>query len=302
MTVGAPGDQLADEPRPCYRHPDRLTHVSCVRCGRPICPEDMRPASVGFQCPEEVRESQRTVREARTTLGGRVRAGRDATSVLIGLNVVVFVIMLASGASPISGSISALFARFALLPDRIGYPRPDGTVMVFQGVAHGDYYRLVTSQFLHFGIFHILTNMYVLYVIGPPLERALGRSRFVALYLVAGIGGGVASYAFGPPTEIAAGASGAIFGLFGAFYVVARRMGGSTGPVLGIIALNLFISVAVPRIDIRAHLGGLITGALLGVALAYAPRDRRALVQGGGFTAVALVLAAITAVRTASLS
>ena len=287
----------ANAPR-CYRHPDRITYVSCTRCGRPICPDCMRPASVGFQCPEEVKETRRTTRAPRTVLGGRVQAGgRDVTSVLIGINVVIFVIMTASGTGFISGSPSLLFARFADLPGHIEILNADQTHRAtLNGVANGEWYRLVTSMFMHFGIIHLALNMYVLLLVGPPLEKSLGRIRFTALYLIAGFGGSVASFVFGSVTELGAGASGAIFGLFGAYYIVARRIGAETGPILATIGINIAISFAISNIDIRAHLGGLATGALVGAIMAYAPRGPyRTWIQAGGSAVVlaALVVAAV---------
>jgi membrane associated rhomboid family serine protease len=262
----------------------------------------MRPAAVGFHCPDEVAEARRTVRQPRTALGGRIGGRREATMTLIGINVLVFIIMVASGAGFFDSGISKLFAEFALVPDRVGFRNSDGSVTVFQGVAHGDYYRLVTSQFLHFGIVHLGLNMFVLALVGPQLEQVLGRLRFVTLYLLAGIGGGVATYAFGSTSEIAAGASGAIFGLFGAYYAIARRFRADTGPIVLTIVINVVFSLSVPHIDIRAHLGGLVTGAVLGAVLAYAPRERRDAFHLAGFAAMILILAAITAARTAALT
>jgi len=265
----------------------------------------MRPASVGFQCPEEVKETRRTTRQPRTVLGGRVQVGgRDVTSVLIGINVLVFVIMTASGTGFLSGNPSLLFARFADLPGRLFVLSggsdfaacPSSQCTQLDGVANGEWYRLVTSMFMHFGIIHLALNMYVLLLVGPPLEKSLGRIRFTALYLIAGFGGSVASFFFGSVTELGAGASGAIFGLFGAYYVVARRIGAETGPILATIGINIAISFAISNIDIRAHLGGLATGALVGAIMAYAPRGPyRTWIQAGGSAVVlvALVIAAV---------
>lgn len=287
-----PGMQAGPAPT-CYRHPDRPTYISCTRCGRPICPECMRPASVGFHCPEEIAEARRTVRAPRTALGGRISAGRDATTVLVGLNILVFVIMTVSGTGILAGQPSLLFAEFADVPGRVVAVTPDGGAHLLAGVAHGEVWRLLTAMFLHFGVIHLALNMYVLLLVGPPLEAALGRLRFVLLYLLAGLGGSVASFAFGPHAQIAAGASGAIFGLFGAYYVIARRIGAQTGPIVATIGLNLVISFSVAFIDVRAHVGGLVTGAAVAAVLAYAPRNRRTLVQGAGAAAVALLLAAL---------
>lgn len=266
----------------CYRHPGRETGVRCTRCDRPICPQCMIPASVGFQCPECVSEGRKSVRPARTMYGGTVRrGGLDITRVLIGINVLVFLVTLSGGGGVISGSRSGnsdIYDRFALIP---------------AAVAHGEWYRLFTSMFLHFGFLHIAFNMWALLVIGTPLEQMLGRLRFLVLYVLAGIGGGILSFSTGQILTPAAGASGAIFGLFGAFYVIGRRRGLDTAPIVGLIAVNLVLSFTFSNIDWRGHVGGLITGAAVAFAFAWAPtgplRDR---VQAAGCAAVAVLLAA----------
>jgi membrane associated rhomboid family serine protease len=265
----------------CYRHPDRPTGVRCVRCDRPICPDCMRPASVGFQCPECVNEGRRTVRQARTVYGGRARRGAEAslvTRILIGVNVAVFIATTASGANVLNGSgNSALFDKFALIPP---------------AVAHGEWWRLFTAAFLHFGIFHIGFNMYALWIFGPPLEAMLGRVRFVALYVLAGLGGSVLSVALGPLNETAAGASGAIFGLFAALYVVARHLNLNTQGIAITIVANLVFTFAVSNIDWRGHVGGLLVGAGVAALLAYAPRGpNRERLQAVGVGVICVVLA-----------
>jgi membrane associated rhomboid family serine protease len=242
----------------------------------------MTAASVGFQCPECVSEGNKSVRRARTVYGGRVRSGEAVsfvTKTLIGINVVVFVATSASGMNPISGNgTSSLFNHLALIPAAVGA---------------GQWYRLFTAAFLHFEIFHIGFNMYALFLIGPPLEAALGRMRFIVLYLLAGIGGSILSVALGPVGEHAAGASGAIFGLFGAFYVVARHRNLATNGIVITIVANLIFTFAIPNIDWRGHVGGLVTGAAIALIYARAPygpmRDR---VQAAGVAVVAVLLAA----------
>jgi membrane associated rhomboid family serine protease len=280
--VTSPGDEpIADVEQHCYRHPGEPTGVRCTRCERPICPRCMTAASVGFQCPECVTEGHRSVREVRTIYGGRVRPGERpgaVTRTLIVINVAIFLATTVNGMNPISGSgTSPLFDHLALIP---------------VAVAHGQWYRLVTAAFLHFEIFHIGFNMYALYIFGPPLEAALGRARFIALYLLAGIGGSVLSLALGPIGETAAGASGAIFGLFGALYIVARHRNLATNGIAVTIVANLIFTFAIPNIDWRGHLGGLVVGSVIALIYARAPqgpaRDR---LQALGIVAVAALLA-----------
>jgi membrane associated rhomboid family serine protease len=279
--VTAPPDQpAADVGLRCYRHPDRSTGIRCVRCDRPICPDCMIPASVGFQCPECVADGRRTVRQARTIYGGKVRAGSRpdvVTLTLIGINVAVFLATTATGMNLFNGSgQSSLFTHLALIPP---------------AVAHGQWWRLFTAAFLHFDLFHIGFNMYALFILGPPLEAALGRLRYISLYLLAGLGGSLLSLALGPLDETAAGASGAIFGLFGALYIIMRHRNLATNSIVITIVANLIFTFAIPNIDWRGHVGGLVTGSVIALILARAPagpqRDR---IQAAGIAAVMLAL------------
>ena len=247
----------------------------------------MIAASVGFQCPDDVQAGRRSVREARTTYGGRVSADTArVTLVLIGLNVAVHLVQLARPGLVVD------FGNLALA-------RNGGELI---GVAEGQWYRLLTAAFLHAGLFHLLMNMFALFTVGPPLEAALGRSRFLTLYVLSALGGSTLSMLVSSPGTLGVGASGAIFGLFGAFYVVVRRGGGQTGPLLLLLGINLVITFSVPIIDWRAHVGGLVTGALVAVAFAYAPRGRRrAAVQVGACVAVGVVLLVAVLARAAAL-
>lgn len=253
----------------------------------------MRPAAVGFQCPECVAQGRASVRVPRTAYGGRVHSGAIVTGVLVGVNVAVFIITALAGGGASLGITSAsanssMYRHFEMVP--------------FLAAQGGGLYRLLTSMFLHYGLLHIAFNMWALVYVGPPLEAVLGRLRFLVLYLLAGLGGSVATYLFGSPYQASAGASGAIFGLFGAFFIIARHQRRDTRVILILIAVNLAISFSVPGIDIRAHIGGLLTGALLAAALAYAPRgSRRALFQAVGMVLVAMLLAGAAAVRTHEL-
>jgi membrane associated rhomboid family serine protease len=243
----------------------------------------MTAASVGFQCPECVSQGNKSVRQGRTIYGGRVYRSRSrlgpVTTTLIAVNVAIFIATSAGGLNFASGGgTSSLFLRLALIPP---------------AVAHGQWYRLVTSMFLHFNVLHIAFNMYALFLIGPHLELALGRVRYVALYFLAGIGGSILSLLNGPLATEAAGASGAIFGLFAAFYIVARRQGWQTNGIVITIVLNLALSFSFSNeIDWRGHVGGLIVGAAVMAVIAYAPPGpQRYRVQALGLGVIAVVLA-----------
>jgi membrane associated rhomboid family serine protease len=292
----------------CYRHPSRETYVRCTRCDRSICPECMREASVGFQCPECVAEGRRTQRPARTAFGGGA-AGRQGyvTSTLIGLNVLIMVISILSdrGGDSLAGGngFGGLLGGRTPLTDWgsvIGYAGlvPFGPL---HGVAAGEVYRLVTAMFLHYGVLHLLMNMWALWVLGRSLEAVLGPARFLALYLIAGFGGNVAAYVFTAPNDATAGASTAIFGLFAALFVIMRRLGRDTSAVIPILVINLVFTFAVPGISIAGHLGGLVAGAAMALVLAYAPRSRRTLFQLGGGALLILLLLVLTVVRTGAL-
>lgn len=273
----------------------------------------MREASVGHQCPECVAEGRRTVRQARTAFGG-TRAGMRGyvTNVLIGLNTLMLVISVfsAGGNGLAGGGFGGLFAATtpvdlwgALIAAPTTYTDgPDGPIVAqVGGVAGGEYYRLLTAMFLHAGIFHLLMNMWALLVLGRNLEYALGPVRFLALYLLSGLGGSVAVYWFADPHRLTVGASGAIFGLFAAFFVVLRRLGRDTSAIVPVLVLNLIITFVVPGISIAGHLGGLVSGAAVGIGLAYAPKRNRTAVQVAAGAGFAVVLVATTLARTATI-
>ena len=278
MTMPYPAPMPAGQPA-CYRHPDRPTYLSCTRCGRPGCPECLRSGPVGQQCVDCVHAAAATVPPVTTVGSGLLRTGKPLVSYgLIAANVAVFVLQLAS---------SMLVYRLALVP-------------LF--VAHGGYYRLVTSAFVHFGLLHLAFNMYALYVLGPPLERHLGRLRFATLYGLSALGGSVMVYLFSAPNVPTAGASGAIFGLFGATFVAAKRLNLDVRWLIGLIVINVAITFSVPGISWQGHMGGLFTGALVAVAFVYAPRARRNAMQIGATVGLLAVFAVLIAARTATLA
>ncbi|KIR64281.1 rhomboid family intramembrane serine protease [Micromonospora harpali] len=292
----------------CYRHPGRETYVRCTRCDRPICPDCMRDASVGHQCPECVDEGRRSVRPARTAFGGGA-VGRlgYVTKALIALNVLLMLLSIASdrGGDALAGGsgFGGLMGGSTPLTDWgsvLGQALfPDGSV---HGIAQGEWYRLVTAMFLHYGIVHLLLNMWALWVLGRSLEANLGPLRFLALYLIAGLGGNVAAYLFSAENATTAGASTAIFGLFAALIVIERRMGRDISSVLPVLVINLVFTLTVPGISIPGHLGGLVTGGAMALVLAYAPRSRRTLFQVAGAAVLLVALLALAVVRTLTLT
>ncbi|WP_354641586.1 rhomboid family intramembrane serine protease [Kitasatospora camelliae] len=275
---------------PCYRHPDRETGVACVRCGRPICPNCMVSASVGFQCPECVEGTARAARKPTTRFGGALTTdGALVTRTLIALNLLVFV-----------------FTEFVdpALKVRLGLvslvPVPGLELGLAAGP--GEWYRMVTAMFVHGGIAHIVMNMISLWVLGPPLERALGRVRFLALYLVSGLAGNALAYLVSGESLYSLGASGAIFGLLGATVVLFRQNRVPLGPVVALLVFNLVITFAVPAIDWRAHVGGLVAGVVTAAGLMYAPRAHRSIVQGLTVAGVLGVTVLVLVLQTARLS
>ena len=241
----------------CFRHPGREAHIRCARCGRPICPECMIPASVGFQCPEDVRGGAAGMREPRTVLGGRVGSGVPWVSRgIVAANVAMFVLQQA-----VPGFTERLIETSA---------RPQ-----FYGIGAGEWYRLASATFLHAGLLHLGLNMYMLWIFGTQLEALMGRRRFLGLYVVSGLGGSALSYAFAPDGQQSLGASGAIFGVFGAYIVVARRLGRNISQLWLLLGINVVIGFMPGyNIDWRAHAGGLLAGAAVGLVSAYTPRQR----------------------------
>jgi membrane associated rhomboid family serine protease len=237
----------------CYRHPNRETGVACSACGRPICPDCMTPTSVGMRCPECSRDRTK-VKTART-----VRVGTDgrftATQVLIAINVVIFFAETATGTSlgGASGAhLGTLFEKGALF----------GPYM-----SHGmhEYYRLLTSGFLHDGLLHILFNMFFLYFVGPSLEVAIGKLNFVVVYFASLFAGSFGSLLFQPQSPTV-GASGALFGLLGALIVIAhyRRISIWKSGLGLTLVINIVWSLSISGVSIGGHLGGVVGGAICG--------------------------------------
>lgn len=244
----------------CYRHPDRQSFVLCQRCGRTICAECQTPAAVGVHCPECMRESRQSAPRTKPALVTSVKrlaqpGAPIVTYAIMALCVVVFAAEVVTGQLVGSGSpiVNAL----------LYYP-PYTSIQPW---------RMLTSLFVHGSILHILFNMYSLFILGPELERLVGRWRFLALFLLSGLGGSVAVLLSTPGSAVI-GASGAIFGLFGAYFVIARHLGGNSRQLIVVIVINLVIGFIVPNIAWQAHVGGLLIGALVAFVLVHT-RDRQ---------------------------
>jgi membrane associated rhomboid family serine protease len=263
------------EPRYCYRHPDRETGLSCSECERPICYECMTPAPVGLRCPEHSGKPQGirkvTMPAQRAVTGVGARRVNAVTMALIAINVGVFLAELAAGGNVSNGmgnwiyQRGALFASGAYLQGGIGLLPAGMTAPGFHlvGVAHGEWWRLLTAAFLHYGPFHLAINMYSLFYAGTLLEHVIGRWRFALLYLGSGIAGSAGAIWLSPDS-VTVGASGAIFGILGALFVLERRRHIATGgQVAMLIVLNLVFTFAISNISVGGHLGGLVAGVIL---------------------------------------
>ena len=292
---GEHGDGSAGPPSPppmarCYRHPMRETGVRCVRCDRPICPECMRPASVGFQCPDDMKMGRVGQRAPRTLVGARVHTRFPyVTWTLVALNVLVYI---ATAAGSVRGwnqnHTSHLFQSWVLVPYKVGHFHQFG--------------RLISAAFLHYGLLHIFVNMLALAMIGPFLERLLGTWRFASVYLLSALGSSVTVYAFDSRYVAVAGASGAIYGLFAAALLLVRELQLNPQWLIGTIVLNFVFTFSVPGVSKLGHIGGFIAGGLATIAIAGLPWDRHRLsssVQAAGLSSLLVVLIVGIAWRTA---
>ncbi|MFI9405608.1 rhomboid family intramembrane serine protease [Nocardia sp. NPDC052316] len=248
----------AQPPAPtCVRHPNRPTGLACTRCGRPSCPECLRPAAVGQHCVDCLRQGQRDVAPVRTVAGAPVaRASLPyVTYALIAINVAIYAITAVQAQSLTANRTSALFIDWMLYPP---------------AVAAGEWWRVIGSGFLHYGPIHLLLNMFALYVIGRDGELVLGRLRYLAVYLVSLLGGSAAVMVFAQDS-FTAGASGAVYGLFGAITVILIRLRQNPNQMLILIGINVFISFSLPGISLWGHLGGLAAGTLATLGILFLP-------------------------------
>ncbi|MFE9744244.1 rhomboid family intramembrane serine protease [Saccharothrix saharensis] len=269
------------------RHPDRATGLRCVRCDRPSCPECLREASVGYQCVDCVNEARATVRRPRTFVGAEFSRRMVVTPALIAVNVLLFAITAVQAGSASANQRSALFEHLVMYTPAVA--------------ANGEWWRLLTSGFLHFGPLHLALNMIALYVLGRDLEPVFGKLRFSAVYGVSLLGGGIAVYLFGGVFTVVAGASGAVYGLMGAMLVAVLRLKLNPGPALGVIGLNVVLSFTLPGISLLGHIGGLVVGAALTAGLVYAPAAKRNNWQVAAVVVAVLLLVVLAVVRTGQL-
>ncbi|MBR7742557.1 rhomboid family intramembrane serine protease [Phycicoccus sp. BSK3Z-2] len=295
--TGPPAEPSAEQEVPvCPRHPDRESYVRCQRCRRPVCPECQRPAAVGVQCVDCVREGQKSVRQARTVFGGTVTDGRPVVSfTLIGMCVVVY-----------------LFQQVM--------PGLTGDISFVPALGESQPWRFLTSAFAHGPIFHIAFNMYALFLMGQYLEPMLGRARYIALYLLSAVGGSVVYLLLSGPSSTyaeavagqgvgwwtpAVGASGAVFGLFGAYLVLQRRLNRSAAGMYVIIGINAVIGFVYPNIAWQAHLGGFVVGAACAAAIGYLGRAKsmtergRPTVHWAALAGIGVVLVVLAVARYA---
>jgi membrane associated rhomboid family serine protease len=269
----------------CYRHPDRVTGLSCSECGRPICTECMTMAPVGIRCPEHSGRPQGVQRMThgvqRMSFEG---AGAKVTKLLIGVNVAVYVAELIQGGG-VYGVGSTIYEKGVLWAPFI---------------ANGEYWRLLTAAFLHYGPFHLLLNMLGLYWFGSLLEQRIGSGRFLLLYLVSGLAGSAGALVISPNNPTV-GASGAIFGILGAGLVLEQQrdyvFGGSA---LGVIVANLVLTFAFSgNISVGGHVGGLIGGAAATLALSRFGRGHAAYGRAGALGIAGIVAVGVLSVAVA---
>ncbi|MGB3909019.1 MAG: rhomboid family intramembrane serine protease [Pseudolysinimonas sp.] len=281
-------------PPSCYRHPDRATYISCQRCGRPICPECSTQAAVGVQCPECLRQGRAA------TGGGLARALRPRRSGFVTYTLMALVVVAYAG-QWLSGG--ALTSAWVLNPTVVG----------------AEPWRLVTSAFLHSPgtIIHLLFNLYALWAFGPALEAFLGKARFLALYFTAALGGSIGVltlYALAIATNgasveatggflapgAALGASGAVFGLLGAYLPLRRAIGVNVGSLLIVLGINVVLGFVAPSIAWEAHLGGLLVGAAIGWVFLRTRRPAQRPTQIGSVAGIAVGLLVVFVLFVAS--
>lgn len=269
-----------DTPPVCPRHPDRVAYVRCQRCDRPACPQCQVPSAVGVHCVDCARKNASSRRGVSSLLGGRAITDALVTKGLVIACVTIYLVQMA---------LPSLGAQFAFVP----------------AVASSQPWRFMTTAFLHASLMHLAFNMWALWVLGSALEPILGRWRFAALCALSALGGSTMIYWLASPTAPASwltstvGASGAVFGLFAALFIIQRRFGRDTSAIVGLLVLNLAISFIGANISWQGHLGGLVTGAIVAALYAWAPRNKRTVYGVCGTVGIAIALIGVICLRTA---
>lgn len=265
----------------CYRHPDRESYVLCQRCGRTICGECQTPGAVGVICPECMAEQRATAPKTKPAWVPRL-TGSGAPVVTYAIIAVCAVVFVLQSLPVIGASVTQAIQYAGVYSD----PR------AFEP------WRLLTSVFAHGGIIHILLNMYTLWIFGSIMEPMLGRLRFLALFLISGFAGSVGVLLLGNPLQPVVGASGAIFGLFGAYFIIQRRLGGNATQMLVLITLNIGIGF-LPGLNIawQAHVGGLVGGILVGLIFVETRKPSRRALQLPLVIVLSLLLIALSLIR-----
>jgi len=282
-----------DEPLRCYRHPERETYVSCTECGRGICPDCMSFGPVGIRCPDHasatgtVPAARKATRRASTSLS---RRGPFVTQGLIAANVGIYLLQLLMGAG-LNANAGWIYEHGVLVSTAVG---SNGQLI---GVAEGEWWRLVSAAFLHYGPLHLGMNMLVLWIIGPPLEEYFGHGRYALVYLVSGLAGSAGALLWSP-NALTVGASGAIWGIMGAALVLeARKIWVFGGQAMGLVVFNLAITFLIPGISIGGHVGGLIGGGLSALAfssLRRSPSLATLAVAAVGAASIVLAVASVS--------
>lgn len=262
----------------CYRHPKRESRVLCQRCGRPICPECQIPAAVGVQCPECVNDGHATMERRPSALARAFRPGTSVPVVTYSLMAVTALVFLLQFLT--SGALTQAWVYAPVLTPT-------------------EPWRMLTSVFLHSQTFllHIVFNLYALFLFGRVLEPLIGHLRFVYLYVICGLAGSVGVLWLASPMQAVLGASGAVFGLMGAYFVIQRHLGGSAVQLLIVIGLNLALGFFVSGVAWQAHVGGLVIGVAAGLILVRTRRVRQRRIQLLLLGALALLLAVLTVAR-----
>ena len=264
----------------CPRHPEQVTYVRCQRCDRPACPQCQVPSAVGVHCVDCARRNASSRRGVSSLLGGRAITDALVTKGLVVACVTIYLVQMA---------LPSLGAQFAFVP----------------AVASSQPWRFMTTAFLHASLMHLAFNMWALWVLGSALEPILGRWRFAALCALSALGGSTMLYWLASPTAPASwltstvGASGAVFGLFAALFIIQRRFGRDTRAIVGLLVLNLAISFIGANISWQGHLGGLVTGAIVAALYAWAPRNKRTVYGVCGTVGIAIALIGLICLRTA---